>query len=56
MNQINVLFFSILKERAGTRQVLVELPEGAKVVDLKDKLKIQFPGLEKALDTSSGFY
>jgi MoaE-MoaD fusion protein len=44
-NQITVLFFATLKERAGTRQAQVELPPGARVKDLKTQLPRDYPGL-----------
>jgi molybdopterin synthase catalytic subunit len=44
-NQITVLFFATLKERAGTRQAKLELPAGARVGDLKTQLTRLYPGL-----------
>lgn len=44
-NQITVLFFATLKERAGTRQTRLELPAGARVGDLKTQLTRLYPGL-----------
>ncbi|OGO38018.1 MAG: hypothetical protein A2W35_00635 [Chloroflexi bacterium RBG_16_57_11] len=43
--QITVLFFATLKERAGTRQAVVELLPGTRVIDLKAQLEQKFPGL-----------
>lgn len=52
MNRITVLFFATLKERAGVRQVEVELPPQAQVRDLKTALGEQFPQLAPALDSA----
>lgn len=45
MNQITVLFFATLKERAGARKVRLEIPPGARVSDLKARLPLEYPGL-----------
>jgi molybdopterin synthase catalytic subunit len=52
MNQISVLFFATLKDLAGTNRALVELPDGARVGDLKDVLAVEFPNLKKGLPSS----
>lgn len=44
-NQVTVLFFATLKERAGARQAKLELPAGARVGDLKAQLIRLYPGL-----------
>src|ERR1700712_3490523 len=36
--EVTVLLFAMLRERAGTRQLTIELPEGARVRDALDKL------------------
>jgi MoaE-MoaD fusion protein len=45
VDQITVLFFATLKERAGTRQAVVELLPGMSVRDLKVQLGQIYPGL-----------
>jgi molybdopterin synthase catalytic subunit len=45
--QITVLFFATLKERAGTRQAVVELQPGTSVRDLKARLGQIYPGLRE---------
>jgi MoaE-MoaD fusion protein len=45
MKQVTVLFFATFKERSGVRQAQVELPEGARVKDLKQRLAEIYPGL-----------
>ncbi|MCC6847611.1 MAG: molybdopterin converting factor subunit 1 [Deltaproteobacteria bacterium] len=42
---IRVLFFAYLRERCGVREVDVELPEGASVGDLWQRLAARFPAL-----------
>lgn len=52
MKQVSVLFFATLRERAGTRQATLDLPDDARVLDLKGVLKQKFPALEQALDSA----
>lgn len=47
MNTIKVLFFATFKEKTGTRQALLDLPEGATVADLKRSLGNTYPGLDE---------
>lgn len=50
--RITVLFFATLKERAGVKQAVLELPEGSRVGELKAHLAQEFPGLAPALGSS----
>jgi molybdopterin converting factor small subunit len=52
MNQVKVLFFATLKERAGGREMLVELDEHATIRDLKSRLGRQLPSLALPLETA----
>jgi len=52
MNEVNVLFFASLRERAGIKQTTLVLPEGASVIDLKGALREKYPGLTPVLGTS----
>ena len=52
MNQITVLFFATLKERAGAKQAMLALPDGARVGDLKVCLKQEFPALAEAMNSA----
>ena len=52
MNQVHVLFFANLKEKARTNRTTLEMPEGARISDLKAKLVERFPDIEKALETA----
>lgn len=49
MNQVTIMFFATLKDRAGLRQTTLELPEGARVMDLKARLAEVFPALDQAM-------
>lgn len=47
--KITVLFFATLKDRAGTRQTELNLPDTVTIAGLKDILSNQFPNLAPAL-------
>jgi molybdopterin synthase catalytic subunit/molybdopterin converting factor small subunit len=51
MITVNLIFFASLKERAGVKNALLELPEGARVADLKLTLGQVFPGVGPALES-----
>jgi MoaE-MoaD fusion protein len=51
MNTITLLFFASLKERAGTKQTTLDLPDGAHVADLKAKLETSYPNLIPAMSS-----
>ena len=44
MNNVTVLFFATLRDRAGTKSVQIEVPEGATVRELKENIARQYPG------------
>jgi molybdopterin converting factor subunit 1 len=44
--KVRVKFFAILRERAGTAEVIQELSDGATVTDLWRGLQQQFPKLD----------
>ncbi len=52
MYQVKVLFFASLKDRTGTRQTTIELPDHAVVSDLKSNLEAAFPELSEALGST----
>jgi molybdopterin converting factor subunit 1 len=52
MNQVTVLFFATIRELTGTRQISLDLPDGASVADAKDILIEKYPSLKLALDTT----
>lgn len=49
---VTVLFFAILKERAGTERIVLELAEGCSVAELKAVLRRQIPTLETSLNSA----
>jgi len=49
---MRILFFATLKERAGSREINLDLPEGTRVDDLKSLLAAGFPLLAEALPTA----
>lgn len=49
MNQVKVLFFATIRERAGTKAITLEIPESAQVKDLKVMLQEEFPAIEALL-------
>lgn len=51
-NQVSILFFASLKERAGTARTTLQLPVGATVADLKRTLAEQLPGLAGTLSNT----
>ena len=50
--QLTVKLFATLKDRAKAGQVTVELPDGATVAALRDKLAADFPALVQPLGSS----
>lgn len=43
MITIHVLFFSTIRARIGKKNILIELPPGAKVEDLKKQVALRYP-------------
>ncbi len=52
MNSYHILFFATLKERTGTREAEVFMPDGSTVGDLKEKLLEMFPGLRPSMNST----
>jgi MoaE-MoaD fusion protein len=50
--KVTVLFFAHLKERAGADRVVLDVPEGTLIKDLKARLSADYPGLKPALPTA----
>ena len=46
---MEVVFFASLKQAAGVNRLVVSLPAGATVADLKNHLAQTIPGLESAM-------
>lgn len=49
MSSCTVLFFATLKDRAGVRQITLDIPDGSTVGVLKTILRERFPALALAL-------
>ncbi len=52
MNQVTILFFATLKDRAGVKQTSLELPDGGRVSDLRKALVEHFPSLAPAMGSA----
>lgn len=52
MKSVTVLFFATLRERAGQRHVTMELPDDARLADLKQRLREDFPALGTSLEAA----
>ncbi len=52
MNKIKVLFFATLRDRAGTRNVEIGIPDGTSVGALKALIVELYPGLAQAVETA----
>jgi molybdopterin converting factor subunit 1 len=51
MNQIEVLFFATMRAFTGVNRITMQIPEGARVCDLKTILGEQYPDAKKALES-----
>jgi molybdopterin synthase catalytic subunit len=49
MSRVSVLFFASLKDRAGIKNTILEVPDGTRVAELKTILGEQYPDLKPAL-------
>lgn len=47
MIKVKLLFFATLKEKAGTGQAELNIPDGSTIVEFKEKLFSTFPELPK---------
>lgn len=52
MTQIRVLFFAILKDLCGVSEAVIELPPGATVAQLRQRLQERFPPAAEVIDTA----
>ena len=50
-NEITVLFFATLRDRAGTSKTRLNIPEGMLVADFKSLLAKKFPDLKVSMDS-----
>ena len=49
MNQVKLLFFATLRERAGTKSMELEIPEDLTIQGLKDRLAKDIPPLKESM-------
>lgn len=49
MNRIKLLFFATLRDRAGTKSMELDIPEGMTVQGLKEKLAEEYPNLKDSM-------
>jgi molybdopterin converting factor subunit 1 len=47
--KLNILFFASLKERVGAKHLTVEMQEGTRVLDLRDRLAKEYPDAGQSL-------
>ncbi len=51
MNRVKVLFFATLRERAGVKEIELDLPDNGNVRALKAQEGAQYPNLKASLQT-----
>jgi len=51
MQRITVLFFATLRDRAKTKSIELEIPEGMTVLELKDRIIHEIPALRESMDS-----
>jgi len=51
MNRIKILLFANLRDRAGTKSLEIEIPEGTTVQGVKDQIGRDFPNLKQAMES-----
>ena len=51
MNPIKILFFASLRDRAGAKSIVMEIPIGATVQNLKDQIARDYPNLIQSMET-----
>jgi molybdopterin converting factor subunit 1 len=50
MNQITILFFATLRDRAGVKSIQLQIPRELSVADFKTLLTEKYPALEGLMD------
>jgi len=48
---VKVLFFATMRERTGIRDIILDIPEGTAVADIKKHLVQRYPGLAAAMSS-----
>jgi molybdopterin converting factor subunit 1 len=49
MNQIKLLFFATIRDRAGTKSMELKIPADMTILGLKEKLAADFPNLKDSM-------
>ena len=49
MNQIKLLFFATIRDRAGTKSMELDVPDDMTVQGLKEKLAEEYPNLKDSM-------
>ena len=49
MNQIKLLFFATIRDRAGTKSLEIEIPTDLTIQGLKEKLSTDYPNLKESM-------
>jgi molybdopterin converting factor subunit 1 len=49
MNNVKLLFFATLRDRAGTKSVELDIPADLTIRELKDKISREYPNLKQAM-------
>jgi molybdopterin converting factor subunit 1 len=49
MNRIKLLFFATIRDRAGTKSMELDVPDGLTVLGLKEKLAAEYPNLKDSM-------
>lgn len=52
MKRILILFFASLREKVGSKQIWIDLPDDASIRDLKSQLGVEYPALQPLLAIS----
>jgi len=47
---VKILFFATLRDRAGTKSLDIEIPEGTTVQGLKDQIARDYPNLNQSME------
>jgi len=49
MNRVKLLFFATIRDRAGTKSMELDIPDGLTVQGLKEMLADEFPNLKESM-------
>ncbi|HEY5729113.1 MAG TPA: MoaD/ThiS family protein [Anaerolineales bacterium] len=49
MNRVKLLFFATIRDRAGTKSIDLDIPDGLTVLGLKEKIAVEYPSLKDSM-------